>query len=87
MPLSHRRGIVAKAAQKEATRRKEAEENGIVLEKQSKATNAKNVRRERGVGGPTIGKFKGGTLRLSRRDINDIEGPQRNANVFRKRRK
>jgi len=32
MPMSHRKGITAKAAQKEAQRRKEAKENGIILE-------------------------------------------------------
>ncbi|KAF2496576.1 hypothetical protein BU16DRAFT_437211, partial [Lophium mytilinum] len=32
MPMSHRKGISAKAAVKEAQRRKEAKENGIILE-------------------------------------------------------
>jgi Domain of unknown function (DUF4602) len=87
MPLAHRRGIVAKASQKEATRRKEAKENGIILEKEATARNGKSVRRERGIGGPTIGKFEGGTLKLSRKDIDDIQGPKRSQGIARKRRK
>jgi Domain of unknown function (DUF4602) len=87
MPLSHRRGIIAKASLKEATRRKEAKENGIVLEKEVKARNGKSVRRERGVGAPTVGKFQGGTLKLSRRDISDIEGPRKTQRVAGKRRR
>ena len=86
MPLSHRRGIIAKAKQKEATRRKEAKENGIILEKEATARKGKGVRRERGIGGPAIGKFKGGTLKLSRKDINDVQGPKRNMGISRKRR-
>lgn len=87
MPLSHHRGIIAKAKQREASRRKEAKENGIVLEKKSKEGSAKNVRRERGVGGPAIGKFKDGTLKLSRRDVSDIQGPQKGQGTARKRRR
>lgn len=87
MPLAHRRGIIMKANQKEATRRKEAKESGIILEKQSTASNITSVRRERGIGGPTIGKFNGGTLKLSRKDINDIQGPERSQRMARKRRR
>jgi Domain of unknown function (DUF4602) len=87
MPPSHRRGIVAKASKKEASRRKDAKENGIILEKEAKERNAKSGRRERGVGGPTIGKFKDGTLKLSRRDVSDIQGSQRSQRGSRKRRR
>lgn len=86
MPPSHRRGIIAKAAQKEASRRKEAEENGIILEKETKERRAKRVKRDPGVGGPTVGKFSNGTLKLGRRDINDIQGPGLGHNMTRKRR-
>lgn len=89
MPLSHRRGIIAKAAQKEAKRRKEAKENGIILEKEARQRHVKSVKRDRGVGGPTVGKFKNGELKLSRRDIRDIQGSERSRtnSVSRKRRK
>ena len=79
MPLSHRKGIVAKSLGKAEKRRREAKENGIILEKIGKqgGVGGKRVReRERGIGGPNIGRFKGGTLKLSRKDIVDIEGPR-----------
>lgn len=73
MPLSHRRGISAKNASREANRRKEAAENGIILEKQKFAANSQK-KRDRGIGGPGVGKFKGGTLKLNSRDVRSIEG-------------
>ncbi|OJD31626.1 uncharacterized protein BKCO1_4600063 [Diplodia corticola] len=84
MPMAHRKGIKAKAAAKEATRRREARENGIVLERVRKdpaaaagdAAAAKK-KRERGVGGPGVGRFSGGTLRLSKRDVASITGEGR----------
>jgi len=76
MPLSHRKGILAKATSREAVRRKEAKENGIILEKPS--GKARSIaRRERGVDVPAVGRFRGGTLKLSRTDILDIQGPAR----------
>ncbi|OAX79999.1 hypothetical protein ACJ72_05676 [Emergomyces africanus] len=85
MPMSHRKGIIGKANKKEETRRREARENGIILEKPSFSTAGKkngsggsgSIRRERGIGGPSVGKFTGGTLRLSKKDISDIQGPRR----------
>ncbi|KAK5151511.1 hypothetical protein LTR04_006599 [Oleoguttula sp. CCFEE 6159] len=76
MPLSHRKGIIAKASEKEEKRRREAKENGIVLEKVAMKRSAEG-KRERGVGGPAVGKFRGGTLKLSKRDVASIEGPKR----------
>ena len=76
MPMSHRKGIVAKAQRKESERRREAKENGIVLERPS-SKRKDEARRERGVGGPGIGKFRGGTLSLSRKDVQDITGSGR----------
>ena len=76
MPSSHRRGINAKAEYREEKRRREAKENGIVLEKPAPKKAAAG-RRERGVGGPSVGKFAGGTLNLSKRDISAIQGPSR----------
>ncbi|EER27284.1 hypothetical protein CPC735_026200 [Coccidioides posadasii C735 delta SOWgp] len=76
MPMSHRKGIEAKVAKKDATRRREAKENGIILEKPTPKRKVSSARRERGIGGPSVGKFSGGTLRLSKRDLADIQGPR-----------
>jgi len=73
MPMSHRKGIIAKAADKESRRRQEAKENGIILEKAAKVKKAPE-QRTRGVGAPAIGKFKGGTLKLNKKDLADIRG-------------
>lgn len=74
MPTAHRRGIKAKAATKEDKRRREAKENGIILEKPSKVSkSSNNGRRERGVGGSSVGKFSGGTLNLNKQDIARVQ--------------
>lgn len=74
MPLAHRTGITKKADQKEARRRKDAKENGVILEKATKKA-TKGKYRDRGVDVPGVGKFAGGTLKLSRRDVASIQGP------------
>lgn len=80
MPMSHRKGIKGKAATKEDRRRREAKENGIILEKPSfKPSKSSGKKRERGIGGPSIGKFAGGTLNLSKGDIMSIQGPRKSA--------
>lgn len=80
MPSAHRQGIKAKAASKEEKRRREAKENGIILEKPTaKLSKASKGRRERGVGNPSIGKFSGGTLNLGKRDLMAVQGPKRGA--------
>ena len=76
MPVAHRKGILAKAANRETIRRKEAQENGIILEKAGKPR-AGGGRRERGVDVPAVGKFRGGTLKLSKEDIINIQGSGR----------
>lgn len=77
MPLSHRRGIAAKATDREDRRRKEAAENGVILERaKGKGRSKPTQRRERSVGGPGVGKFKGGTLKLSSKDVKSIQGPK-----------
>ena len=80
MPIAHRKGIKSKAAEKEDRRRKDAAENGVILEKKARNGDAggrKDVRRrDRSVGGPTVGKFRGGTLKLSGKDLKDIQGPK-----------
>ncbi|OJD25317.1 hypothetical protein ACJ73_03311 [Blastomyces percursus] len=89
MPMSHRKGIIGKASKKEETRRREAKENGIILEKPSFSTVGKKqsgsgggsaMRREKGIGAPSIGKFTGGMLRLrfgAKRDIELLPSPWR----------
>lgn len=79
IPSSHRIGMKTKAAAREDKRRREARENGVILEKptsktKSKLSNTNERRRERGVGGPSVGKFAGGTLNLSKKDISMIQG-------------
>ncbi|QIW98648.1 hypothetical protein AMS68_004166 [Peltaster fructicola] len=72
MPLSHRRGIEAKTVDREQKRRKEASDNGIILERAKFAT--KNIKpREKGIGGPSVGRFQGGMLKLSGKDVRSIE--------------
>ncbi|KAF2768693.1 hypothetical protein EJ03DRAFT_351887 [Teratosphaeria nubilosa] len=80
MPLAHRKGIKAKAANREVSRRKEAAENGIVLERARNAAKASSSqKRDRGIGAPSVGKFRGGMLKLSSRDVRSIEGPKQKA--------
>ena len=77
MPLAHRRGILAKAAERETGRRKEAQQNSIILEKATGRSRTKALRRDRAVDVPAVGRFRGGTLRLSKKDVLDIQGPAR----------
>lgn len=83
MPMSHRKGIIAKQIQREEARRKEAKENGIILEKANNGPNngSGTKKRDRGVGAPGVGTFSGGTLKLSKKDIFDIEGPRKSFGV------
>ncbi|EMD92654.1 hypothetical protein COCC4DRAFT_190071 [Bipolaris maydis ATCC 48331] len=76
MPMAQRKHMELKARTTEAKRRAEAREAGIVLERENKASVSKKVekKRERGVGGPSIGKFRGGTLSLSKKDVRSITG-------------
>ena len=71
MPMSHRKGINAKTKMRDDKRRAEAKENGITLEKEQKARKVVG-KRDRGVGAPTVGKFKGGTLTLSKKDLRGL---------------
>lgn len=69
---------------KEERRRKEAKQNGIILEVPAANSNAKGKkapgkgkgkkRRERSVGTPSVGHFERGMLKLSKRDVAKIEG-------------
>ncbi|KAF2012722.1 hypothetical protein BU24DRAFT_330813, partial [Aaosphaeria arxii CBS 175.79] len=73
MPMSHRKGMAVKAKHREDVRRREAKENGIILEKERRAKKFSGER-DRGVGGPDVGTFKGGMLKLSKKDLADING-------------
>ena len=75
MPLAQRKGITAKITEKEELRRREAQENGIILEKARKRKREDNIMRQRGIGAPSVGKFQGGMLKLNKKDIAEIEGP------------
>ncbi|KAG9196176.1 hypothetical protein G6011_01297 [Alternaria panax] len=75
MPMAQRKHMIDKARTTEEKRRKEAKEAGIVLERENRVTKkAPEKKRERGVGGPSIGKFRGGTLSLSKKDVQSITG-------------
>jgi hypothetical protein len=76
MPKQHRQGIQKKKLDRESQRRREAKENGIVLERVKKEGGAGDKKRERGIGNPSVGRFSGGTLRLSKSDVEGITGPK-----------
>ncbi|KAL8710987.1 MAG: hypothetical protein Q9220_004586 [cf. Caloplaca sp. 1 TL-2023] len=76
MPLAQRRGIAAKAVEDEAKRRQIAKESGIILEKATKLKQ-RDLKRERGIGAPGVGKFSRGMLTLSKKDVTSIVGPPR----------
>lgn len=74
MPMNMRKGMVAAAGAREAKRRREARENGVILERET----GKKKRRDRGSGAavdrPGVGRLKGAELRISERDVKGIEG-------------
>lgn len=77
MPMGMRKGINAAVAGREAKRRREAKENGIVLEREEKKDTRQRTggRREGDVDAPAVGRLKGAQLTLSKRDIMSIQGP------------
>jgi hypothetical protein len=75
--MAHRKGMIAKQSEREEKRRREAKESGIILERVKLEKKSSGGKRDRGVGAPAVGKFSGGTLKLSKKDIFDIEGPRR----------
>ena len=86
MPMSHRKGINAKAKMRDEKRRAEAKENGITLEKEKKARKVIG-KRERGVGAPSVGKFKGGTLTLSKKELRGLTSSSGDKNKGKKGRR
>lgn len=101
MPMAVRKGILGARASREDKRRREAKENGIILEREApgEATGkAKKARRKQQKGSglpvdmPGMGRMKGGELRLSKRDVRAVEmegkrvGDSRGKGKHRKRR-
>ncbi|ESU13548.1 hypothetical protein FGSG_07309 [Fusarium graminearum PH-1] len=75
MPMNMRKGIVAAAEARETKRRREAKENGIILERETgKKKGRQDRRRDMAVDRPGIGRLRGAELRLSDKDIKGIEG-------------
>lgn len=78
MPMGVRKGIIAAETIREARRRREAKENGIILERfggsGSVGKKRSSSRREIAVDMPGIGRMKGAELRLSKKDIRLMEG-------------
>ncbi|KAL7271641.1 pre-rRNA processing and 40S ribosomal subunit assembly [Rhizina undulata] len=72
IPMKMRQGINSGKKYRDEKRKREAKEAGIILEKEVKV---KKVERKRDRGfGPSIGRFKGGALVLSKKDVREIEG-------------
>ncbi|MCJ1435098.1 Methyl-CpG-binding domain protein 2 [Xylographa pallens] len=80
VPLGVRRGVEAKKVEREERRRREAREGGVVLERKGGGGGERRGGREerrgggREVGGPAVGRWKGGMLVLGRGDVEAIEG-------------
>jgi hypothetical protein len=77
MPMNMRKGIVAAATAKETKRRKEARENGVILERENKSKGkARKSGRSRntGIDMPGMGRFRGAELKLNDREVQRIEG-------------
>ena len=72
MPRVIKMGIGSKKTQREEKRRREAKENGVILEKPTTQKKAALARRERSVGNPGVGKFKGGRLELNKHDLKKL---------------
>lgn len=74
MPMHMRKGMNAAAGAREAKRRKEAKENGVILERAAPKKSRRDRPRDRGVDAPGMGKFKGAELKLNKNDIRKLEG-------------
>ncbi len=76
MPMAMRKGIIKTAESREDARRREARENGIILERRMKTvpkSKLKKKRSERAVDLPAIGKMRGAALHISAREARAIE--------------
>lgn len=98
MPMNVRKGIQGAKAAREEKRRREAKENGIILERERPDEGKGKTARKKGRGSdlpvdmPGMGRMKGGELRLSKRDVRAVEmegkrmGDQRGKGKHRRRR-
>ncbi|KAH6888614.1 hypothetical protein B0T10DRAFT_488523 [Thelonectria olida] len=73
MPMNMRKGMVASANARETKRRREAKENGIILEKETGQKSKRSRGRDLGVDRPGVGRLRGSELRLNDRDVRSIE--------------
>jgi len=73
VPMRIQKGIAQKRQERDDIRRKEAKEAGVVLER-AVVKKKPSARRDRGLGGPSVGKFRGGLLKLGRKDVQDVQG-------------
>ncbi|KAI0426474.1 hypothetical protein F5Y09DRAFT_318722 [Xylaria sp. FL1042] len=97
MPMALRKGIQAAAEGRETKRRREARENGIVLERPGASASSlgrKVGKGKRGGGAsraidaPAVGRMNSGMLKLSKKDIADIQGGgTRKGGTFAKKRR
>ncbi|KID79923.1 uncharacterized protein G6M90_00g014600 [Metarhizium brunneum] len=78
MPMHMRKGMAVAADAREAKRRREAKENGIILERETGKQRRTRGRRS-DVDRPGVGRLRGAELRISERDVKRIEG---NRDVF-----
>lgn len=85
MPMSMRKGIIKSAETKEEKRRREARENGIILERKAPKKGSVKKRGEREVGLPSVGRMRGAELRISAREIRAIENEGRRPDKGRRR--
>jgi hypothetical protein len=73
--MNIRKGVNALASARETKRRREAKENGVILEREApKKTKGGGKRKEFGLDRPGVGRMSGANLKLSDRDIKSIEG-------------
>ncbi|KAH6624859.1 hypothetical protein B0J18DRAFT_193329 [Chaetomium sp. MPI-SDFR-AT-0129] len=92
MPMAMRKGITGAAVAKESKRRREARENGIILEREAKkpktAAAQKKGKGNRPVDAPAVGRMRGAELRVSAREARAIAASVRGpAGKTRKRRR
>jgi hypothetical protein len=78
MPMAQRKHMIQKARLTDEKRRAEAKEAGVILERPAmgkpKAKRDDYKKRDGTVGLPSVGKFRGGTLNLSKKDVRAITG-------------
>ncbi|CAN8096640.1 unnamed protein product [Discula destructiva] len=90
MPMGMRKGISTAKQDREDRRRREAKENGIILETAQKKAGGKKRSKGRGdiaVDMPGMGKFRNGELRLSTRDVKAVEMEGKRFDSGKKRRR